>query len=101
MFPGGLAGPGRAGSGRVARTSFVISVFPLGIPVVNETLFLYIYHYKIPRVAREQVIQGVPNTQRKEDAPMSTRISVQARSFVFAVVALNPRGTGIASAVRT
>ena len=45
-----------AGSGRVMQNSFVISVFPLGVPVVNEAIFLYIYHYKIPRVARELYI---------------------------------------------
>ena len=36
------------GSGRVAKNSIVIRVYPLGISVVNEVIFFYKNHYKIP-----------------------------------------------------
>ena len=39
---------GRAGSGRVAQNFIVIRVYLLGIPVVNEVIFFYKNHYKIP-----------------------------------------------------
>ena len=44
----GRVGPGRAGPGRVAKNSIVIRVYLLGIPVVNEVIFFYKNHYKIP-----------------------------------------------------
>ena len=59
MFYGwpGRVGPGRAGPGRVAQNSIVIRVYLLGIPVVNEVIFFYKNHYKIPLRGNKFIFQ--------------------------------------------